>query len=128
MTIKLPVNIYQGKRSKKKVMLSLNKAIGLNPFAWNALKNNYKETIMGLLPKDIKKIDGKFKTTWIYYYKDPRGDLSNVVPVISKIVLDLFQEIDLIENDNIKYHIKDISIVGSKVDEPYIELIIEGVK
>jgi hypothetical protein len=124
--IKLPVNVFQTKKSK--VLLSLNKVIGLNGFVWNKIKKNYTDEVIKALPKDLKQIHGIFETIMIYNYKNKNSDLSNITPVISKIVLDVLQELDLIEEDNVKHHLKNSDIVGSKVEDPHIIFIIRKIQ
>ena len=72
------------------------------------LKNKVKQHYHGLIEVQAyqqPKVQGQFKLHIKVYYKNPSCDASNIASRMEKFSLDAFQEHNVIENDNVKYHI-----------------------
>ncbi len=124
---KLPVYwTYISKKKEKNVLLSLNWALNANPFVVARAKKWYLQVIMDSIPIGATPIEGQYIVNYTYHYKNVKSDLPNVVPVVSKFLLDALQTVALTEEDSVKFCIEEHSYVGEKTDNPHI--IVEIIK
>ena len=124
----IPLHIVVSKKTDKRVLLTLNKVIGINSFLWNKIKKNISNYIIDTSPKIHLPIYGEYETICIYHWRNKKSDLSNISPVIMKIFLDVMQDMDIVKEDNIQFHVKNTDIVGDRVSEPALKIIIREVK
>ena len=124
ISLELPVYYNTG---KKTVMVGLNVTRNMHYHNLNKLKRHYHEIVASKL-KEFEPIVGEYMVTYTYYYKNVSSDGSNVVSQIEKYLLDAIQDIGLVENDNVKFHIGSSWKVGGKDREnPRVEVSIRGV-
>ena len=73
-------------------------------YVQNALKKDYHELVHNQLKDSDVKFD-TFKTHFKLFYKNPSCDPTNVIPMIEKCLLDALQDLEIIPNDNSKFHL-----------------------
>ncbi len=65
----------------------------------------------------------------MYYYKNKASDASNVISGIEKVLLDGLQEIGLVTNDNVQFHLgSSWSVGGEDKLMPRVQITIRGVE
>lgn len=125
--IKFALPIYF-RNGSKDVLVGANSFRNMHFHLKNKLKKHYHKLVADKL-SEFESINGQFKTRYTYYYKNPSSDASNVVSQIEKFMLDALIEINLVANDNVKYHIGSSWKVGGQDKEfPRIEIEIQGVE
>ena len=123
----VPVYFTQEFKTKpaKTLFIGLNWYRNAHYFAQNAVKAHMSELILNQLKDNTYAITGKYSVDYIYYYKSLVSDMSNVTPMVSKWVNDCLQEAKLVPNDNVKYLVRELHIVGGQDrDNPRVEVIV----
>ena len=70
----------------------------------NKVKRHY-HTLVAAHSSSLSPITGQFTLDIAIYYKNPSMDGSNVASRMEKFSLDALQELGIITNDNIQFHI-----------------------
>lgn len=90
------------------------------------VQNKYKQELAFHLKsqlEDCKPIKGNFEVKYMYYYKNPASDLTNVCSLASKVFLDALQELDLVADDSVKHCKAELFYVGDKsLNDPRVEI------
>ena len=121
----LPVYYNTGKST---VLYSSNFLRNAHYHILNKAKKHYHSLVADKL-KEFEPIAGKYIVTYVYYYKNKASDASNVVSGIEKALLDSLQEIGLVTNDNVQYHIGSRwDIGGLDKDNPRMEITIRSIE
>ena len=96
------------------------------------ISHEMKKQYLSLISEELKdlgtRINGKYKVTYIYHYKNKNSDLMNVVSIIDKFFLDALQELEIVQEDNVKHCVEVVARVGQQDKEnPRVEIIVESV-
>jgi len=130
--IKLSLPVYYTQEFKTKKNKTVLAGVNFYRNAYFYTQNNMKIYFSDLVRKQLKNNTIKFKKyeiEYTYYYKSAVSDLMNVVSMQSKFLNDTLQELNIIENDNVKFCKKETAIVGSQDKEnPRIEITIKEYK
>ncbi len=93
----------------------------------NLVKKHYAALIEEQV-SDITPIFGEYTINLRLYYKNPSCDGSNIFALMEKFTLDSLQELGLVSQDNVKYHIGTTTHVkGQDKLNPRVEVFIKGV-
>ena len=94
----------------------------------NKLKQEFTELVGNQL-EGIVPVKGQFRLSIDLYYKNSVCDASNIIAVIEKIALDALQEFNVIENDNVKFHLGSCyTVKGQDKVNPRAEITVIPVK
>ena len=125
--IKLELPVYYN-TGKSVVLYSSNFTRNAHFHILNKAKKHYQSLVADKL-KEFEPIAGMYTVRYIYYYKNINSDASNVVSGIEKAFLDAIQEIGLVTNDNVRYHIgSKWSVGGLDKLNPRMEIILEDME
>lgn len=125
----LPVYYTQEYKTKKDktFLVSLNWYRNAHYHIQNTVKKYYHEVVTEQLNEN-EAIQGKYKVTYNYFYKNAASDMTNVTPMCSKWINDALQENNIVINDNVKYLVEEIhKVAGVDKDNPRCEVLIEEV-
>lgn len=125
----LPVYYTQTYKTKpnKTILVGMNWYRNAHHFAQNTIKQEFSSIIKNQLV-NYSITFNKFEVEYVYYYKSKISDLSNVCSMASKIVLDSLQELNIVQNDNVQYCLRETFIVGLEdKSNPRIEVTIKPV-
>lgn len=129
MEITLPIYWVNEKKSKK----STTHLVGMNFYRnahyhiQNKMKKDFSELVKNQLTPD--KTFTTFKVTYKLYYKNPSCDGSNIIALMEKFMLDAIQELGVVENDNIKYHLGSTwQVIDQDKGNPRCEIEIEEIE
>lgn len=127
--IKLELPVYWQTRKNKITLMSLNWYRNENEHVKNKIKHEYHKLIKIQLLKNKKKIKGKYRVNYKYFYQNSRSDLDNVVAVIAKFLNDGLKELGIIVDDNVKYLVNSqLSIGGCDRKNPRMEIEVEEIE
>jgi len=127
--IKLELPVYWETRKNKLELMSLNWYGKTNKFERNKIKKEYHKLIKIQLLKNKKKIKGKYRVNYKYFYQNSRSDLDNVAAVIAKFLNDGLKELGIIVDDNVKYLVNSqLSIGGCDRKNPRMEIEVEEIE
>jgi hypothetical protein len=89
----------------------------------NNAKKHYAKLVTEQL--DGAKIEGRWLTKYVYYYKNKTSDASNVISQIEKFALDALVGAGVVEDDCVKYHIgsQGWHVVEDK-ENPRVEIFV----
>lgn len=92
----------------------------------NEVKQYYNTLIANLdLPNPI---EGEYTLDIKVFYKNAASDGHNIANMFEKFVLDALQELSIVKQDNVKYHLGTIwSIGGCDTQNPRVEIEIKPV-
>ena len=122
ITLSLPIYFNTG---KKTILVGTNVTRNLHFFMLNKLKKHYHKLVADRL-KEFEPIIGEYIVAYTYYYKNISSDGSNVISQIEKYFLDGIQEIGLVENDNVRFHIGSTWKVGHQDrDNPRVDISVK---
>lgn len=131
MEIKLDLPIYW--INEKKTKSSTTHLVGANFFrnchfhVKNKLKQDYHSMVADLLDSTAISIDGPYTVEYRIYYKNPSCDGSNIVGIIEKFFLDAIQDLDIVQEDNVKFHLGSTwSIAGQDRTNPRCEITLKS--
>jgi Holliday junction resolvase RusA-like endonuclease len=131
INITIPVyftNVYKTKPSKT-FLVSLNWYRNAFYHEQNKVKQYFHELIKEQLVGNTTAVPNQYKVSYSYYYKNGASDLANVTPMCSKWVNDVLQELDIVQNDNVKYLVGETHEVAAQDKEnPRVEIQITTVK
>lgn len=123
--ITLPIYWTQTYKTKpdKTVMAGMNWFRNAHYHAQNAMKKDFHELVHSQLPNDPGTYDGCFRLELDIYYKNANCDGANIAAIIEKFVLDSLQSLNIVINDNVKYH-KGTTwrVLGQDKDNPRCEV------
>jgi len=131
--IKFTLPLYWVKEYKTKVnksiLVSMNWYRNAHYFDQNRFKKDFEAKVAEQLKDSVESISEPFMMYYAIYYKNPNSDPSNIIALIEKVSLDALQELNIIKNDNMKYHKGSIwKVVDKDIDEPRVEIIIKEYK
>ena len=125
MKIVLPIYWIQEFKTKN----NKNWLVGMNNYRnWHhrvshQFKLDFEELVYNQIPEDANKIN-LFETHYKVYYRR-KCDASNIVPLIEKVTLDALNKKDIIEDDNVEFHLASSWVVaGQDKDNPRCEVTI----
>jgi hypothetical protein len=122
--------IFKKKGKTSKRLLSFNLICSfINPFQRNKFKQDYHEFIIKHLPQ-TEQIKGKYRIEYRYFYKKENSDGANVISILSKSLNDTLVELEIVEEDNVKFCIGESWEVAKKVkkeEEAYVNVKVIGV-
>ncbi|MGD8305295.1 MAG: hypothetical protein PVF17_01455 [Ignavibacteria bacterium] len=100
--------------------------VGLNWFrnAYHHEINEVKKYYHSLVAtyNNITAINGPYKLKMLVYYKNPSSDGHNAT-IVEKFFLDAIQELNIVKQDNVKYHLGTIwEVAGQDKDNPRMEI------
>lgn len=126
--ISLP--IYYTKHFKTKPSKSF--LVGLNWWrnAYHHEQNEVKKHYHALIAVSVlpSPVSGPFQLEILLYYKNSASDGSNVCPMMEKYILDALQELNIVKQDNVKYHYGTIwSIGGQDTSNPRVEITLKEI-
>lgn len=126
--LSIPVYWTDVKKTKKSPthLVSMNFYRNAHHFTNNKMKKHIEDIIKAQLPN--VKIQGKYRVSYIYYFKNPKSDLMNVVSLMSKFLNDAMQEAGVVEDDNVQHLIAEYTEIGG-LDKlnPRCEVYVEEV-
>lgn len=133
--IKLELPIYQsvsqGRGLKKKIktfLMSMNWYRNSHYQTECKIKHKYHDLVKRRLKGVKTKMTGFVKVSYNLYYKNSQSDLMNVISIIDKYLMDALQELELIENDNVKTYVECIiKVAGEDKTNPRVEIIVEEI-
>lgn len=103
--IELPIYWTQEFKRKppKTVLVGMNWYRNAHFYQKNAIKQHFHDLVI----EQSSNLDSfsKFKLHLELYYKSSNCDGANIVALIEKFALDAFQEINVITNDNVNFHL-----------------------
>lgn len=107
----LPIYFQQ---TKSKTVLA-----GMNAYRnWHHhTQNKFKTTFSDLLIPQLaayKPYNGQYAVEYTLYYKNPTCDLTNICSLSSKVFNDVLQAQGLVQNDNVKWLVKETFKVGQQ--------------
>lgn len=73
----------------------------------NEVKQEYSAIFTPQLLAHPFSVKGKYEVAYEYYYKNASSDLLNVGALMSKYFLDMAQKAGVVEEDNVKYCVKE---------------------
>ena len=120
--IQFTLPIYWTKKYKTKkdktILVGINWYRNAHYFDQNNFKKDFELLIKNQL-KDTTITLNQFIMEYELYYKNPNCDPSNIIALIEKVSLDALQELNIIKNDNIKYHTGSVwKVVNQDKKEP----------
>lgn len=123
--ITLPIYWTQTYKTKpdKTVLAGMNFYRNAHYHAQNSMKKDFHELVSNQLPNDPGTYDGSFRLELDIYYKNVNCDGANIAAIIEKFVLDSLQSLNIVINDNVKYH-KGTTwrVLGQDKDNPRCEV------
>ena len=121
-TITLP--IYWQQSGKKTVLVSMNAYRNWHYHTSNKFKSEFSELVLNQLDKNTK-IPSPYQVRMAVFYKNTNCDASNIVALIEKVVLDVLQSVNIVENDSVKHHIQTFWFVQAQdKNNPRVEITI----
>ena len=124
----LALPIYYTKTYKTKpdktILVGLNWFRNAVHFEQNEVKKYYHDLIASsVLPPPTS---GPYRLEIIVYYKNSACDGSNIASMFEKFILDSFQTLNIVKQDNVKYHYGTIwSIGGQDTTNPRVEITLK---
>ena len=126
MTLQLP--IYYTKKYKTKPDKTIMIGMSWYRNAFHHEQNEVKKHYHDLIASSVLQspISGPFRMEIVVYYKNPASDGSNIASVFEKFILDSLQTLNIIVQDNVKYHYGTIwTIGGQDTTNPRVEITIK---
>lgn len=127
-TITLPIYWTQQYKTKpdKTVLAGMNFYRNAHYHAQNAMKKEFHELVAGQLKEEATPHAGDFTLELKIYYKNTNCDGANIAAIIEKFVLDSLQSMNIVINDNVKYHKGTTwKVLGQDKDNPRCEVTIQ---
>jgi hypothetical protein len=120
MTVTLPIYWVKTFKTKpsKQVLVGLNWYRNAHHFDQNKFKQEFEQLILNQIDASVP-IKGPYTIAIELYYKRANCDPSNICPMIEKVFLDALQSADVIENDNVQFHLgTSYSVVSQDKENP----------
>jgi len=131
ISLTLPIYYTQHFKTKKDktFLVNLNWYRNAMFHQQNKVKQHYHDLIKQQLENKSEPIAKKFAVSINLYHKNNQSDPSNICPMMEKFTLDALQELNLIVNDNSKYHCSTswFSVKQDKLN-PRVEITISPVQ
>jgi len=116
--------IYWTMSSGKTTLVGLSWFRNAHHYQQNKWKQEFTELVGNQL-EGVEPIKGQFQLVMDLYYKNSICDASNIIAVVEKVTLDALQEFNIIENDNVKYHLGSCyTVKGQDKTNPRCEITI----
>lgn len=130
--IQLTIPVYYTKEFKRKkdktFLISLNWYRNAFYQEQNLVKRYFHDLIKEQLKGQSTSIIGQYEVIYTYYYRNSISDLPNVTPMCSKWVNDVLQELNIVQNDNVQYLVREVHEVGGQDREnPRAEILINTI-
>ena len=94
----------------------------------NKVKKEFSELVYKQLGAEFPPIAGGYTMHYDLFYKNPNCDGANIVAFSEKVVLDAIQEINIVTNDNVKYHKGSTwSVADQDKENPRVEITIKPI-
>jgi len=107
-------------------LIGMNFFRNAHHFIQNKLKQDLEQYLKDSFNGSLDIITSTYKVHYTLYYKNPACDGSNIIALSEKIFLDFAQSVNLITNDNVKYHLgSSWSIGGIDKENPRVEITIK---
>jgi hypothetical protein len=103
-TVVITLPIYWQQSKKKIVLVSLNAYRNWHYHTSNKFKKEFAELVYNQL-EDVKPLKGTYTVHSVVYYKQSNCDISNIVPVVEKVLLDALITAGILDGDSAKHHI-----------------------
>lgn len=124
-TIILPIYWTQEFKTKpsKTVLAGMNYYRNAHYHAQNTMKKDFHSLVVEQLPCTEETYEGSFRLELGIYYKNSNCDGANIAAIMEKFVLDSLQSMNVVINDNVKYH-KGTTwrVLGQDKDNPRCEV------
>lgn len=124
----LPIYYTKTYKTKpdKTFMVGMNWFRNAVHFEQNEVKKHYHDLVTSsVLPTPTTE---PFRLEIVVYYRNPASDGSNITSMFEKFILDSLQTLNVIPQDNVKYHYGTIwSVGGQDTVNPRVEIILRGV-
>ena len=121
--ISLPIYYTKHYKTKpdKTILVNLNWYRNSYRFEQNEVKKYYHSLISTrVLPNPINT---SYKLHIKVFYKNPSSDGHNIANMFEKFVLDAFQELNIVKQDNVKDHLGTIwEVAGQDINNPRVEI------
>jgi hypothetical protein len=120
MTVTLPIYWVKTFKTKpsKQVLVGLNWYRNAHHFDQNKFKQEFEQLILNQIDASIS-IKGPYTIDIQLYYKRANCDASNICPMIEKVFLDALQSANVVENDNVQFHLgTSYSVISQDKDNP----------
>lgn len=93
----------------------------------NKVKQDFQSSLESQL-KDTTPINGPYTVEYQLYWKNPNSDGANITALTEKIFLDAIQKYDIVQEDNVKYHMgSSWTNKGQDKSNPRVEITISAV-
>jgi len=107
--ISLPIYFTQEFKTKdsKTFLVGMNWYRNAHHYLQNQVKKHYAELVWLEIDKLGKalRIEGQYTLEIELYYKNSSCDGSNIFAMMEKFTLDALQDLNMLEQDNVKYHL-----------------------
>ncbi len=128
MHFTLPIYYTKTYKAKpaKTTLVGLNWFRNAMHFEQNEVKKYYHDLVASSpLPPPIP---GPFRLEIVVYYRNPASDGSNIAAMFEKFTLDSLQTLNIIQQDNVKYHYGTIWSIGEQDKlNPRVEITIKEI-
>ena len=122
--LSLPIyftNTYKTKDDKT-FLVGMNWFRNAHHHEQNKVKKYYHELIE-THAANLAKCKGTYTLDIQVYYKNSACDGSNIASLMEKFVLDALQQFEIVEQDNVKYHLGTTwSVAGQDKENPRCEI------
>lgn len=121
----LPIYWTQEFKTKpdKTVLAGMNFYRNAHYHAQNSMKKDFHELVYSQFPAEVETHEGDFRLELGIYYKNASCDGANIAAIIEKFVLDSLQSMNVVINDNVKYHKGTTwKVLGQDKDDPRCEV------
>jgi hypothetical protein len=103
--VEITLPIYWQQSKKKIVLVSLNSYRNWHYHTSNKFKKEFAELVYKQLD-GVEPLKGTYAVHSVVYYKRSNCDISNIVPVVEKVLLDALITAGILDGDSAKHHIK----------------------
>lgn len=115
---------YKTKKDKT-ILVGMNWYRNTSFHPSNQVKKYFHEYIANVT-KHLTPIEDTFHLSIAIYYKNPTCDGANIASLAEKFVLDALQSLDIIQQDNVKYHLgTSWHVAGQDKESPRCEITLE---
>lgn len=124
-SISLPIyyTVEYKTKEPKTFLVSLNWFRNAYHHEQNTVKRYYHDLIKHSIV--TAPISSTYKLDIKVFYKNPQSDGSNIAAMFEKFFLDALQELKIVQQDNVKYHLGTTwSVGGQDKDNPRCEIIV----
>ena len=126
--ISLPIYYTQTFKTKpnKTFLVGMNWYNTAHYHIKNKVKQEFQSDLKTQLAS-ITPIEKAYKVEYHLYWKNPNSDGANIVALTEKIFLDALQKYDIVQEDNVKYHMGSCWVnKGQDKQNPRVEILISN--